>query len=66
MLEEYPDVLTVEETCSALRMGYNAVYDLLNSGQLKAFRNGTHWRVPKDAVRDYIRESAKMNHGGKW
>ena len=40
MLEEYPDILTVEEACEALRMGYNAMYDLLNSGKLKGFRNG--------------------------
>ena len=28
MFEQYPDILTVEEACEALRMGYNAVYDL--------------------------------------
>ena len=44
MLEEYPDILTVEEACEALRMGYNAMYDLLNSGKLKGFRNGRVWR----------------------
>ena len=52
MLEEYPDILTVEEACEALRMGYNAMYDLLNSGKLKGFRNGrvsvsyTHLTLP--------------------
>ena len=30
MFEQYPDILTVEEACEALRMGYNAVYYLLN------------------------------------
>ena len=28
MFEQYPDILTVEEVCEALRMGFNAVYDL--------------------------------------
>ena len=28
MFEEYSDVLTVEEACEALRIGYNAIYDL--------------------------------------
>ena len=36
MFEQYPDILTVEEVCEALRMGYNAVYDHLNDGKLKA------------------------------
>ena len=60
MLEEYPDVLTVEEACEALRMGYNAMYDLLNSGKLKGYRNGRVWRIPKLAVKEYILESARI------
>lgn len=60
MLNEYPDVLTVDETCEALRMGYNAVYELLNSGKLKGYRNGRLWRVPKLSVEQYILESAKI------
>lgn len=59
MLEEYPDILTVEEACEALRMGYNAMYDLLNSGKLKGFRmavygvfqswlsRNTYWKAPE-------------------
>ena len=61
MLEEYPDILTVEEACEALRMGYNAMYDLLNSGKLKGFRNGRVWRIPKLAIKEYILESARIN-----
>ena len=60
MLEEYPDILTVEEACEALRMGYNAMYDLLNSGKLKGYRNGRVWQVPKLAVKEYILENAKI------
>lgn len=58
MLEEYEDILTVEESCQALRVGYNAMYELLNSGKLKGYRNGRVWRVPKEAVKKYILESA--------
>ena len=60
MLEEYPDILTVEEACEALRKGYNAMYDLLNSGKLKGFRNGRVWRIPKLAIKEYILESARI------
>lgn len=60
MLEEYPDILTVEEACEALRMGYNAMYDLLNSGKLKGFRNGRVWRIPKLAIKESILESARI------
>ena len=54
MLEEYADILTAEEACEALRIGYNAMYELLNSGKLKGYRNGRVWRIPKVAVQEYI------------
>ena len=31
-------------------MGYNALYELLQSGKLKAYRNGRVWRIPKQAI----------------
>lgn len=60
MFEQYPDILTVEEACDALRMGYNAVYDLLNEGKLKAYKNGRVWRIPKKSLEKYILESANL------
>ena len=61
MLEEYPDILTTEEACEALRVGYNALYALLSTGKLKGYRNGRTWRIPKLAVAEYILENAKIN-----
>lgn len=60
MLDEYADVLTVDEACEALRIGNNAIYELLNSGKLKGFRNGRVWRIPKIAVQEYILSKAKL------
>ena len=60
MFEEYSDVLTVEEACEALRIGYNAIYDLLGSGKLKGYRNGRVWRIPKESVKLYILENARL------
>ena len=60
MFEQYPDILTVEEACDALRMGYNAVYDLLNEGKLRAYKNGRVWRIPKKSLEKYILESANL------
>lgn len=59
MLEQYPDILTVEEVCEALRMGYNAVYELLNSGKLKAYKNGRVWRIPREALVKYVMDESK-------
>mgnify|MGYP006347258781 FL=1 len=60
MFEQYPDILTVEEVCEALRMGYNAVYELLNEGKLKAYKNGRVWRIPRDSLKEYIIKSTHV------
>lgn len=60
MFEQYPDILTVEEVCEALRMGNNAVYDLLNEGKLKAYKNGRVWRIPKKSLTTFILENTKL------
>ena len=60
MFEQYPDILTVEDACEALRMGYNAVYALLNEGKLTAYKNGRVWRIPKESLVRYVLEKSKL------
>lgn len=61
MFENFDDVLIVEEACEALKIGYNAMYELLNTGKIKGYRNGRVWRIPKAALVEFIREMAKMS-----
>ena len=58
-LEEYQEILTVDEACEILRIGYNAMYELLSTGKLKAYRNGRVWRIPKVAVQGFILQRIK-------
>lgn len=60
MLSDFPDIMTVEETTEALRIGFNALYELLNSGKIKAFRNGRTWLVPKEAVVEFVRTRSNL------
>lgn len=60
MFENYDDVLTVEEACEALKIGFNAIYGLLNTGKLRGYRNGRVWRIPKAALVEYIQSSSKI------
>lgn len=60
MLEAYDDVLSVEEACEALKVGHNAIYELLNSGKLKAYKNGRVWRIPKESIKQYILKNARL------
>lgn len=61
MLQDYDDVLTTEEACEALRIGYNSLYSLLNTGKLKGYRCGRIWRIPKIAIESFIRSSINLS-----
>lgn len=58
MLNQYQDILTAEEVSEILMIGMNRTYELLNTGSIKGFRIGKKWKIPRDAVTEYImRES---------
>lgn len=61
MLEQYDDLLTTDEACEVLKMGKNALYELLASGSIKAFRNGRVWRIPKLTLVEFICTRSKLN-----
>jgi len=46
--------LTVAEVASAMRVSKMTVYRLVHSGELPAVRVGRSFRVPEQAVHDYL------------
>ena len=60
MFEEYPDIVTVDEMCDMLRCGKNAAYQYLNSGKIRAIRNGKKFLRPKRAVCEFVMANVKL------
>lgn len=58
MFNEYNDMLTVEDLMEVLAIGKNAAYELLKSGELKCFRLKGRWKIPKEAVIEFVRTKA--------
>lgn len=54
MFELYDDILTVEDVMSALKLGKNSVYVLLNSGQLRGYKEGRVWFISKKELVSYV------------
>ena len=52
-LERYT-VLTPQDVMDVLGIGKNSAYELLNSGRLKGFRVGRNWRVPAEALEEFM------------
>lgn len=49
--------LTVAEVAAAMRVSKMTVYRLVHNGELPAVRVGRSFRVPEQAVHDYLRDS---------
>ena len=49
--------LTVAEVATAMRVSKLTVYRLVHGGELPAIRVGRSFRVPEQAVHDYLRDS---------
>lgn len=63
LLDQYGDVINVEDLCDILFLGRNSAYRLLNSGCLGAFRVGRCWKIPKAAVIDFLqRHQSVLQH----
>ncbi len=60
MLNDYKDIMTVFDTAEALGIGKNRVYELLEARELKGFRIGRIWKIPRLSVETYILEKANL------
>jgi len=49
--------LTVAEVAAIMRVSKMTVYRLVHAGELPAVRVGRSFRVPEEAVHDYLRQS---------
>ena len=49
--------LTVAEVATVMRVSKMTVYRLVHGGELPAIRVGRSFRVPEQAVHDYLRDS---------
>ena len=49
--------LTVAEVATSMRVSKMTVYRLVHSGELEAIRVGRSFRVPEQAVNQYLRDA---------
>lgn len=61
MLSQYEDIMSVWDVADVLFIGKNRVYELLESNQLKGFRIGRVWKIPKEAVKEFILTQSHLN-----
>ena len=56
LLNNYPPVLCVKQVAEILAVSQNTAYALVRSKQIHSIRVGRSYRIPLDAVIDYLRK----------
>ena len=54
--EHLPLVLHVKELAEVLSISQNTAYALVRSGQIRSIRTGRIYRIPKDALIEYLNQ----------
>jgi len=54
------EILTREEVMEILKIGRSTFYKLLQTGQLKGFKEGNRYKVPAESVEKYIEMKMKL------
>ncbi|PJN67774.1 helix-turn-helix domain-containing protein [Bacillus mycoides] len=54
MFDAYDDVVPIEDLMEILDIGRNKAYELLKSGQIKSFKVGKSYRIPKMCIQNYV------------
>ena len=60
MIEQYDDILTIEEVAEILKIGMTKTYRLVRSGNLKGYKEGKDWRIPKQALSEYVISRSRL------
>ena len=57
-IENLPLVLKVEDLMPILAIGRNMAYELVRSGQIYSVRVGRSYRIPVNALEEYLRKTS--------
>lgn len=62
MFNQYQDIMSVFDVAEALYIGKNRVYELLESDELKGFRIGRVWKIPRSSVEQYVLQQSGLTN----
>lgn len=53
-ISSLPLILTVEDLMKIFVIGKNLAYELIHSGEIRSIRIGRSYRVPRDAITEFL------------
>ena len=59
LFDTYPDVMSVQQVRSALKIGRTAVYRLLDSNEIQCFKIGNAYKIPKTSLIEFVQRNSE-------
>ena len=56
--------MTVREVAETLRVHQRTAYRLITGGSIRAVKIGSQWRVPEDALMEYLAQATQVSTSG--
>ena len=56
----YNDMISIDDLCEMLTIGKNTAYHLLKTKQIHAFKIGRIWKIPREAVSEYVLSQSRL------
>lgn len=54
------ELISLDELCEFLEIGRSTAYQLLNTNEIKAFKIGRIWKIPRASLTDYIERKSSL------
>ncbi len=61
---ELAEILTLDEVAKYLKISKKTAYKIVNSGDLRAFKAGKHWRVRRVELGAWIAQQVESKENG--
>lgn len=58
-------LLTIQQVMSRLQIADETVYRYIKSGKLRAIRIGGLWRIPSEALDEFLKKGEQITNAGK-
>ncbi|MDR2378925.1 MAG: helix-turn-helix domain-containing protein [Bifidobacteriaceae bacterium] len=63
-MDPKPAFLTVAEVAATLRVSDMTIYRLIAGGELRALKVGRSYRIPAEALDEWLQDDARWEQGG--
>ncbi|MCM1231667.1 MAG: helix-turn-helix domain-containing protein [Ruminococcus flavefaciens] len=54
-MAENNEIMKFEEVMEYLNIGKSTLYNLLRNGEIRSFKIGKVWKIPRSAIEEYIK-----------